>query len=414
MLTGSVKMNSDKNVKMQANNSCNKTHKTKKYESCAAIQINTYHEKADYDNKKSDTKVETNKERKEIIPTTRKRKMNCSNTSSGHRVNIEKNKHCNNNNENNDKIKLRPSSRSSTMSLSTSSSKKKKDTPSSSKVQRTLFGSIIENINQINDHNKSHDIKKNHHLSVQKTKKSSSSTPTISTAQLSSQKFTHETASSSSLWFKTNSKQKLSYDQLYSKAIQNLQTIFKIKSLRNLQPKAIKTALQLKSQIIVMATGGGKSLCYQLPATVLDGVTIVVSPLIALMMDQIQNLKEKGIEAVAVSSMNGVKEKNLIMKRLLGGDTSTKSKNKKGKQLSSQTKQKPIKLVYCTPELIQTVRFRAVMDTLYKRNQLSLFAIDEAHCLSIWGQDFRPAYRQLSYLRSTFPAIPLMVRESNC
>ncbi len=211
------------------------------------------------------------------------------------------------------------------------------------------------------------------------------------------------------------------YEQLHQKALGILNSKFSIDKLRNLQPIALKSALQSKSQIIVMATGGGKSLCYQLPAAVLPGVTIVVSPLIALMVDQVRGLCEKGIEAVMISSAMGEKERQLIWKRLVNTGrkkSDVNYKDPKSNQKGSSVKNGPhwnkelrdIKLLYCTPELIQTTKFRAVLSELAKRGLFAMFAIDEAHCLSTWGHDFRPAYRKLSWIRQEFPDVPCMVR----
>lgn len=208
------------------------------------------------------------------------------------------------------------------------------------------------------------------------------------------------------------------YQSLLSKSQQILNQTFKISNLRNLQPQAIQCALRRQSQIIVMATGGGKSLCYQLPAAVLPGITIVLSPLIALMIDQVHGLNERGINAALLSSANAEKENIHVMQRLVGRkvdeDKSQSKKKKTNKESTTTTTTtitppvKPIKLLYCTPELVETTRFRAILTDLYKRNQLSLFAVDEAHCLSTWGHDFRPAYRKLSWLRTSFPEVPCM------
>ena len=205
------------------------------------------------------------------------------------------------------------------------------------------------------------------------------------------------------------------YQHLYQKALKTLKHTFRINSLRNLQPQAIQSALQNKSQIIIMATGGGKSLCYQLPAAVLPGVTIVVSPLIALMVDQVRSLREKGVEAACICSANSHKENKDILQRLkTGGRGNTSTDNNGGAATSKSNKHKssvgtkPIKLLYCTPELIQTPRFRTVLTELHSKNHLSLIAIDEAHCLSTWGHDFRPSYRQLSWIRQSFPTLPCM------
>jgi hypothetical protein len=170
-----------------------------------------------------------------------------------------------------------------------------------------------------------------------------------------------------------------------------LQQSFKHKSLRPLQETAIMNTLQRKSSIVVMATGGGKSLTYQLPALVggsistsiyadTSRVTIVVCPLIALMIDQVNNLLKRGIRtAVCLSSSHNAKTRQEILNRL----QCDKRKAQKG-GIKSQIS--PIQLLYCTPELIETDKFRAILTDLYESNRLYMFAIDEAHCLSTWGE----------------------------
>jgi ATP-dependent DNA helicase RecQ len=195
------------------------------------------------------------------------------------------------------------------------------------------------------------------------------------------------------------------FSELKQLAIQNMTTIFGVPALRKLQPVAVRMALKRKSQIIVMATGGGKSLCYQLPASVLGGVTIVISPLIALMQDQVQALNNKGIAAASISSANGQAENRNVMERLLGRSMSKTNVSKKPKDVPPL---EPITLLYAAPEQVQTGRFRDILTELYKKKRLALFAIDEAHCLSTWGHDFRPAYRKLSWVRHEFPDVPCM------
>jgi ATP-dependent DNA helicase RecQ len=138
-----------------------------------------------------------------------------------------------------------------------------------------------------------------------------------------------------------------------------------------------------------MPTGGGKSLCYQIPAIARQsaglGITIVVSPLIALMHDQVGALHEAGVSAAFLNSTLSSDEAQAVEQRLRRGD---------------------ITLLYAAPERITTPRFLALLDSLYAQNQLSLFAIDEAHCVSQWGHDFRPEYRGLTILHERFPQVP--------
>jgi len=209
-----------------------------------------------------------------------------------------------------------------------------------------------------------------------------------------------------------------SVESLMERASHILQSTFKLKSLRPLQQTAIQGALGGNSQIVIMATGGGKSLCYQLP-TLAGGstynqalsaknsrVTIVVCPLIALMIDQVNNLMKKGVMTAACwSSSHSAKEKAHIMKRL---SVEKEKPTKKASTKSDNVELTPIQMLYVTPELIETQRFRDVLMKLHSANRLFMFAIDEAHCLSTWGHDFRPAYRKLTWISESFQDVPIM------
>ena len=141
--------------------------------------------------------------------------------------------------------------------------------------------------------------------------------------------------------------------------------------------------------LVLMPTGGGKSLCYQVPAIVRQqanlGLTIVVSPLIALMHDQVDALLEAGVDAAYLNSSLSLDDTQRVERQMLRGE---------------------ITLLYVAPERLTTPRFLAQLDSLHERGQLSLFAIDEAHCVSQWGHDFRPEYLQLGQLAELFPNVP--------
>lgn len=169
-----------------------------------------------------------------------------------------------------------------------------------------------------------------------------------------------------------------------------LRSVFHLKDFRSQQLKAINAVLSKTSVILLAPTGGGKSLCYQLPAVISKGVTLVVSPLIALMEDQVEALKKLEIEATYFTSEKEQGSKIYDALKFAGSVT-------------------PLKLLYVTPErLAKSRRLMTSIQKCYQAGRLELIAIDEAHCCSQWGHDFRPDYKYLSTLRSMFPDVPVL------
>ncbi|GFP99008.1 ATP-dependent DNA helicase q-like 3 [Phtheirospermum japonicum] len=164
---------------------------------------------------------------------------------------------------------------------------------------------------------------------------------------------------------------------------------FGYSDFRGKQLEAIQAVLSGRDCFCLMPTGGGKSMCYQIPALAKQGIVLVVSPLIACQENQVMALKEKGIAAEYLSSTQTAKAKNEIYEKLDSGKPS-------------------LRLLYVTPELIATAGFMAKLTKIHGRGLLSLIAIDEAHCVSTWGHDFRPSYRKLSSLRNHLPGIPVL------
>lgn len=153
-------------------------------------------------------------------------------------------------------------------------------------------------------------------------------------------------------------------------------------SFREQQEQIIQHALSGQDSLILMPTGGGKSICYQIPALASKGTVVVVSPLLALMKDQVDALRANGIPAAALSSLQSEAESEIIKNQCIYGK---------------------LKLLYISPE-----RMLGEIDYLLRRMDISLFAIDEAHCISQWGHDFRPMYTELSKIKTFFPNVPIM------
>ncbi|MFB9109829.1 DNA helicase RecQ [Flavobacterium gyeonganense] len=156
---------------------------------------------------------------------------------------------------------------------------------------------------------------------------------------------------------------------------------FGFEKFRPNQENIINTILSGQDTLAIMPTGGGKSICFQLPALIFPGITIVISPLIALMKDQVDSLKTNGISACYINSSQSSEEQQFYIDNL---------------------KSNTFKLVYIAPESL------SYLDVIFNELTISLIAIDEAHCISSWGHDFRPAYTNLGYLKNRFPSTPIL------
>lgn len=168
-------------------------------------------------------------------------------------------------------------------------------------------------------------------------------------------------------------------------AIHILQTTFGYSHFRDQQQAIVEHVIAGQDALVLMPTGGGKSLCYQIPALARDGLAIVVSPLIALMQDQVDALQQLGVSAAFLNSSLSAEDNTRITSQALAGD---------------------IKILYVAPERLTVNIFLSLLDEINTHVGLALFAIDEAHCVSQWGHDFRPEYRQLTILHNRFPNVP--------
>ena len=166
-------------------------------------------------------------------------------------------------------------------------------------------------------------------------------------------------------------------DQLFS----NLKTYFGYDSFRMNQQDIVETVLNKQDCLVIMPTGGGKSICFQLPALLFKGLTLVISPLIALMKDQVDGLSANGISASYFNSSQSNEEQSAIIDRVLSAD---------------------LKLLYVAPESL------AGLQNILNETYISCVAVDEAHCISSWGHDFRPSYQQLGFLKKTLPNTPFI------
>lgn len=162
-----------------------------------------------------------------------------------------------------------------------------------------------------------------------------------------------------------------------------LKKYFGYTAFRSPQAEIIQSVIEQKDVVAILPTGGGKSICFQVPALMMDGICLVVTPLIALMQDQVQQLKNKGIAAIAVHSGLGHREIDILLDNCIYGQQ---------------------KFLYLSPERLQTELFQE----RFKKMNVNLIAIDEAHCISQWGYDFRPPYLQIAQLRELKPKVPFI------
>ena len=170
-----------------------------------------------------------------------------------------------------------------------------------------------------------------------------------------------------------------------SRTLQTLQDVFGYSSFRGEQQAVVEHVIGGGDALVLMPTGGGKSLCYQLPALIREGVAIVISPLIALMQDQVDTLKQQGVRAAYLNSSIEAEDANKVVTQLMCGH---------------------LQMLYVAPERLLMNSFLSLLDEVENNIGIALFAIDEAHCVSQWGHDFRPEYRKLTVLHERYAHVP--------
>ncbi|GAA5924221.1 RecQ family ATP-dependent DNA helicase [Sporobolomyces koalae] len=185
--------------------------------------------------------------------------------------------------------------------------------------------------------------------------------------------------------------------------------IWGIESWRHCQEAAINASMSGRDLVVVMPTGGGKSLIYQIPALLAPGCTIVITPLISLMTDQVQNLSSRNIAAEAIHAATSQQDIKSIMKRMLRNAATQKGKKRAAQSQEDEEEGDEIKLVYVTPERIDKSKsFVSTLQKMYDSGKIARFVIDEAHCITMSGHDYRPAYLSLQKLKVLFPKVPVL------
>src|SRR5437870_6052351 len=170
---------------------------------------------------------------------------------------------------------------------------------------------------------------------------------------------------------------------IVASSLQILQTYWYYNSFRPQQEEIINSVLECKDTLALLPTGGGKSICYQIPALMKDGLCLVISPLIALMKDQVENLNKRNIPALAVHSGMTFFEVSKTLNNAIHGN---------------------FKFLYVSPERLEANLFKECLHEL----NINLIAVDEAHCISQWGYDFRPPYLRIANLREELPSVPVL------